>query len=65
MTVIQVGADRYAVAKRSSGQVLGFAVQNDDDTWSIELHDGKIVEVRFDSLRCAADALRALGDNPY
>jgi hypothetical protein len=59
----KVDSDRYAVTKSLCRQILGYALLNDDETWSIELRDGKVVEVCFASLRCAADTILALGDS--
>lgn len=39
--------------------VLGYVFENADGTWSIELK-GKIVEVLYGSLRCAAKAILVL-----
>jgi hypothetical protein len=43
--------------------VLGFAIRNDDETWSIEV-DGSVVEVVFDSFRYAVDAILRLSERP-
>jgi hypothetical protein len=53
------GADRYAVTGKRSHDVIGYAFQNPDDTWSIEIN-GRVLDVLFASFRCAADAILAL-----
>ena len=50
---------RWAVTPHGGGVVLGYVLENADGTWSIELN-GNIVEVLYESLRGAAQAILAL-----
>jgi hypothetical protein len=58
---LKVAADRYAVRRPWVDHVLGYAIANSNDTWSIELN-GKVVDVVFGSLRSAADMILALDE---
>jgi hypothetical protein len=60
----EVGADRYAVTRERSPNVIGFAFQNADETWSIEINL-RVLDVLFASFRCAADAILALDKKPH
>ena len=59
LAACEVDADRYAVTRERSPNVIGYAFQNPDDTWSIEIN-GRVLDVLFASFRCAADAILAL-----
>jgi hypothetical protein len=52
----EVDADHFAVTRERSANVIGYAFQNPDDTWSIEIN-GRVLDVLFASFRCAADAI--------
>ena len=58
-----IGVHRYVVTRHRNPTVLGFAIRNDDETWSIEV-DGSVVEVVFDSFRYAVDAILRLSERP-
>jgi hypothetical protein len=60
----EVAADRYAVTRERSPNVIGYALQNPDDTWSIEIN-GRVLDVLFASFRCAADAILTLDKKPH
>ena len=60
----EVDTERYAVTRERSSHVIGYAFQNADETWSIELN-GKVVEVLFGSFRCAANALLTFNEKPH
>ena len=60
----EVGADRYAVTRERSPNVIGYAFRNLDDTWSIEIN-GRVLDVLFASFRCAADAILTLDNKPH
>ena len=57
------GADRHAITRERSPKVIGYAFQNTDDTWSIEVN-GRVLDVLFASFRCAADAILTLDQKP-
>ena len=58
------GPDRYAVTTQRSPHVIGYAFQNADNTWSIEIN-GRVLNVLFASFRCAADAILTFDKKPY
>ena len=57
------GADRLTVTRERSPNVIGYAFQNADETWSIEIN-GRVLDVLFASFRCA-DAILALDKKPH